>query len=280
MTPSEAPSISVIVNTYNWPEALKLSLQSLAGQTERCFEVIVADDGSRPDTADVVNAFASSAPIAVRHVWHKDIGFRRAAILNKAIGEARGSYLIFIDGDCIPQPDFVARHRALARPNYLVTGSRILLGQEFSKQLLVAGTWNYQAFRRNILRHRVKGDISKITAFFMRLPWRGMSDYRSFVFRRIKGCNLACWKSDALSVGGFDESFTGWGYEDADFVFRLQDKGVVRRAGTWATEVLHIWHKPADPSRAATNEKIVLDRIAAARLRNKVSWKLLARRRR
>ncbi|WP_425374834.1 galactosyltransferase-related protein [Mesorhizobium tamadayense] len=91
------------------------------------------------------------------------------------------------------------------------------------------------------------------------------------VFRRIKGCNLACWKSDALSVGSFDETFTGWGYEDADFVFRLQDKGIIRRAGTWATEVLHIWHKPADPSRATTNQKVVLDRIEAARLRKKAA---------
>ncbi|PBB31327.1 glycosyltransferase [Mesorhizobium sp. M1A.F.Ca.IN.020.06.1.1] len=271
MTPAGSVSVSVIVNTYNWPGALKLSLQSLACQTDRCFEVIIADDGSRQDTADVIKLFTDSASIPVRHVWHEDIGFRRSAILNKAIGEACGPYLIFVDGDCILQPDFVAQHRALAKPNYVITGSRILLSQEFSKQLLAAGTWNYRAFRRNILRHRLKGDISKIVAFFVRLPWRTMSDYRSFVFRRIKGCNLACWKSDALSVGGFDETFTGWGYEDADFVFRLQDKGIIRRAGTWATEVLHIWHKPADPSRAATNQKVVLDRIEAARLRNKAA---------
>nr|WP_206075322.1 glycosyltransferase [Mesorhizobium tamadayense] len=179
MTPPEAISVSVIVNTYNWPEALKLSLQSLAGQSERRFEIIVADDGSRPDTADVVKAFAGASSIPVKHVWHEDVGFRRAAILNKAITEACASYLIFIDGDCILQPDFVARHRALARPNYLVTGSRVLLGQEFSQQLLAAGTWSHQAFRRNILRHRLKGDISKIVAFFVRLPWRPMSDYRS-----------------------------------------------------------------------------------------------------
>lgn len=271
MTPAGSVSVSVIVNTYNWPEALKLSLQSLAGQTERCFEIIVADDGSRPDTADVIKAFAGASPVPVKHVWHDDVGFRRAAILNKAIGEACGAYLIFIDGDCILQPDFVAQHRALARLNHLITGSRILLGQKFSKRLLAAGTWNYQVFRRNILRHRLKGDISKIVAFFVRLPWRPMSNYRSFVFRRIKGCNLACWKSDALAVGGFDETFTGWGYEDADFVFRLQDQGIIRRAGTWATEVLHIWHKPADPSRATTNQKVVLDRIEAARLRKKAA---------
>lgn len=265
----DAASISVIVNTYNWPEALRLSLQSLASQSDRCFEIIVADDGSRPDTADLIEAFAGSAPVPVRHVWHEDIGFRRSAILNKAIIEARGYYLIFIDGDCILQPDFVAQHRALVKPNHLVTGSRILLGREISRKLLAEGKWNYRAFRRKSLSHRLTGEISKVMPLFVRLSWRRLSDYRSFVWRRIKGCNLACWKSDALAIGGFDETFTGWGSEDIDFVFRLQDKGVIRRSGTWATEVLHIWHKPADPSRAEANKKIVLDRIEAARLRNK-----------
>ncbi|TJW07021.1 MAG: glycosyltransferase [Mesorhizobium sp.] len=268
---SEVTSISVIVNTYNWPEALRLSLQSLASQTERCFEIIVADDGSRPDTADVIEAFAGSAPVPVKHVWHEDVGFRRSTILNKAIVEARGRYLIFIDGDCILQPDFVAQHRALAEPNHVVTGSRILLGRELSKELLAEGKWNYQAFRQKTLSHRLTGEISKIMPLFMRLTWRRLRDYRSFVWRRIKGCNLACWKSDALAVGGFDETFTGWGSEDIDFVFRLHDKGVIRRSGSWATEVLHIWHKPADPSRAAANMKIVRDRIEAARHRNKAA---------
>ncbi|TGQ29443.1 glycosyltransferase family 2 protein [Mesorhizobium sp. M00.F.Ca.ET.216.01.1.1] len=268
---SEVTSISVIVNTYNWPEALRLSLQSLASQTERCFEIIVADDGSRPDTADVIEAFAGSAPVPVKHVWHEDVGFRRSTILNKAIVEARGRYLIFIDGDCILQPDFVAQHRALAEPNHVVTGSRILLGRELSKELLAEGKWNYQAFRQKTLSHRLTGEISKIMPLFMRLTWRRLRDYRSFVWRRIKGCNLACWKIDALAVGGFDETFTGWGSEDIDFVFRLHDKGVIRRSGSWATEVLHIWHKPADPSRAAANMKIVRDRIEAARHRNKAA---------
>jgi glycosyltransferase involved in cell wall biosynthesis len=262
----QATSISIIVNTYNWPEALRLSLQSLAGQTERCFEIIVADDGSRPDTADVIKAFADLAPVPVKHFWHEDLGFRRSAILNKAIAGACGRYLIFIDGDCILQPDFVAQHRALAQPNQLVTGSRILLGRKLSKHLLAEGKWNYRAFRRKILGHRLTGEISKIMPLFVRLNWRKLTYYRSFVSRRIKGCNLACWKSDAIAVGGFDETFTGWGSEDIDFVFRLHEKGVIRRSGTWATEVLHIWHKPADRSCAEANKKIVLDRIEAARL--------------
>jgi glycosyltransferase involved in cell wall biosynthesis len=261
--------ISVIVTTYNWPEALRMTLQSLASQTDSRFEVIVADDGSGPPTAELVSAFASSAPIPVAYVWQEDAGFRRAAIINKAIAQSRGDYLIFVDGDCILQPDFVSQHRALAEPKHLVTGSRILLGRRLSRRLLASGTWSFKAFRRGVLWHRLTGDVSKITALFVRLPTSRLRNYNSFVWRRIKGCNLACWKTDAISVGGFDESFVGWGGEDIDFVFRLQDSGVIRRSGTWATEVLHIWHPPADPSRAECNGKIVRTRIEAARLRRR-----------
>ncbi|RWB56768.1 MAG: glycosyltransferase [Mesorhizobium sp.] len=259
--------ISVIVTTYNWPKALSLTLQSLAGQTDRLFEVIVADDGSGPATAEVIRAHANSAPIPVVHIWQEDIGFRRSTIINKAVAEAKGDYLIFVDGDCILQPDFVSRHRGLAEPNHLVTGSRILLGPKISEMLLAESKWCYITFRRSVLWYRLTGEISKIAGLFIRLPTCRLRDYRSFVWRRIKGCNLACWKADALAVGGFDESFLGWGSEDIDFVFRLQENGVVRRSGTWATEVLHIWHAPADSSRAEGNEKIVRDRIEASRRR-------------
>lgn len=268
---SDAPLISVIVTTYNWPEALNLTLQSLISQTDRCFEVIVADDGSGPATAEVIYASAKLAPIPVVHVWQEDIGFRRSAIINKAVAEARGDYLVFVDGDCILQPDFVTQHRGLSQPNHLVTGSRILLGRELSAMLLAKGTWSYRAFLRSALWYRFAGDISKIAGIFVRLPPSRFRDYRSFVWRRIKGCNLACWKADALAIGGFDESFFGWGSEDIDFVFRLQDKGVVRRSGTWATEVLHIWHAPPDSSRAEGNEKVVRERIEAACRRSRAN---------
>ena len=269
MTQSNPTFISVIVTTYNWPEALRMTLQSLAGQSDRRFEVIVADDGSGPATAKLASVFADSAPIPVVYVWQEDLGFRRSAIINKAVAEARGDYLIFVDGDCIMQPDFISQHRALAEPKHLVTGSRILLGRRLSRSLLARGTWSFKAFRRSVLWYRLTGDISKVAALFVRLPTHRLRNYRSFVRRRIKGCNLACWKADAIAVGGFDESFVGWGSEDIDFVFRLQDKGVIRRSGTWDTEVLNIWHPPADASRAECNGKIVRERIEAARRRRR-----------
>ena len=117
--------ISILLATYNWPQALKLCLESLATQTEQDFEVIIADDGSTESTKQMIDAFKATSPYPITHLWQEDLGFRKTQILNRAIDAAQGDYLIFLDGDCLVQPDFVDRHRLLAQPGYLVTGSRV-----------------------------------------------------------------------------------------------------------------------------------------------------------
>ena len=122
-----AELISVIVTTYNREDALAAVLRSLAPQTDADFEVIVADDGSGPGTAALIEAWKAKVGHRVVHVWHEDNGFRAAEIRNRAILASRGAYCIFLDGDCIVRPDFVATHRRLAERGWFVTGNRILL---------------------------------------------------------------------------------------------------------------------------------------------------------
>lgn len=262
-----APPISIIVSTYNWPAALRLCLKSLMDQSEQDYEIIVADDGSGPDTAQLIGRLSETSPVGIRHVWQEDIGFRKSIILNAAIAEARGAYLVFVDGDCIAQPDFVAQHRRLARPNCLVTGSRIMLGKSLSEALLQQEELDFARFRSRAPTYRLRNEISKLLPLFLRGPDSGLRNYRRFAWRRIKGCNLACWREDALRGGGFDEELTGWGHEDADFVLRLYELGITRRSGAWSTEVLHLWHPEADRGHAETNRRIVSERIAAAEKR-------------
>jgi len=261
------PRLSIIVGTYNWPDALRLCLNSLGSQSNRDFEIIVADDGSGSQTAELISRVSGTLPMNIRHVWQEDIGFRKSLILNVAIREARGGYLIFLDGDCIAQPDFVARHLELAQPGCLVTGSRIMLGKTLTKELLLHEKLDFGLFLRKAPAYRLRNQISKLLPLFLRAPNTGFRDYRSFIWRRIKGCNLACWREDALRIGGFDEGLTGWGHEDADFVLRLHEIGVVRRSGAWATEILHLWHPDADRSLEESNRRIVSERIAAVKER-------------
>lgn len=255
--------ISILLATYNWPQALKLCLESLATQTDQQFEIIIADDGSTDSTKQVIESFKNSHSISITHLWQEDQGFRKTKILNEAIAAAHGSYLIFLDGDCIVQPDFVANHRTLAQKNYLVTGSRVLLNETLTQELLGWPTWNFARFCSNLIGKRLNGGINKYWPLKIKLGNGSWRDYKKFVWRRIKGCNMACWKADAESINGFDESMTGWGHEDADFVFRLQRHHIKRKSGSWSTEVLHLFHKIHDQSNAAENARRVREKILA-----------------
>ena len=255
--------ISVILATYNWPQALDLCLQSLSTQIDSDFEILIADDGSTNATKTLINQHMLTMPVSMKHLWQEDQGFRKTKILNQAIEAASGSYLIFLDGDCIVQPDFVLRHRELAKANHLVTGSRILINEALTKGLLTWKSWDFQRFTSQLLNYRLRGDINKYWPLKIKLGDGVWRDYKKFVWRRIKGCNLACWKTDALAINGFDESMTGWGHEDADFVFRLQNNGVIRKSGSWSTEVLHLYHRINYQSNAAENARRVREKILA-----------------
>jgi glycosyltransferase involved in cell wall biosynthesis len=263
-----SPSISILLATYNWPQALELVLESMNAQTDKDFEVLIADDGSRPDTVQLITAFSKTANFPIQHLWQEDLGFRKTAILNQAIKHALGCYLVFLDGDCITQPDFVARHRALAQSGYLVTGSRILLGQRLTNDLIAPESILKNRFFRSLehskfllIVDRLLGQLNKCAPLWIKVPDNRWRVYPGFVWKRIKGCNMACWRDDAVRIGGFDESMVGWGHEDADFVFRLQQSGLKRKSGAWATEVLHLDHPVGDQSKAAANAAKVREKI-------------------
>lgn len=255
--------ISVLLATYNWPEALSLCLQALREQTNKNFEIIICDDGSKDETRTLISEFQKDFPVPLKHLWQEDDGFRKTLILNEGIKSANGEYLVFLDGDCIPQIDFIAQHLKLSEKNHLVTGSRILSSQQLTTDLCSNGHWSHKKLRSNALTWGLKGLLNKWLPLFIKLPNVSGRLYKKFEWRRIKGCNMACWKSDAEAIGGFDESLLGWGHEDADFIFRLQKNGVIRKSGAWATEVIHLWHKMVDKQTAEKNAAIVRAKILA-----------------
>src|SRR5215470_10988167 len=119
--------ISVIVTTYNREDALEAVLSALSRQSDRGFEVVIADDGSGPTTATLVERWRTRLGVPLSHVWQVDRGFRAAEIRNRAILACNGNYCVFLDGDCLARPDFIATHRALAETGWFITGNRVLL---------------------------------------------------------------------------------------------------------------------------------------------------------
>lgn len=263
--------ISVVITTYNRSDALALVLDGLKQQTDRNFEVIVADDGSTQSHQDRIVQAAKDSGLAVTHIWHPDVGFTASKVRNLGVASARGAYVLLLDGDCLPEVDFVARHRALMQAGCFVNGSRVLLGPAFTLQLLARQT---QASGRSAgywLRRRMAGDASKLTGL-LRLPdlaWRRQPE---FVWKGIRSCNMAVWKTDFETVNGFDETFVGWGHEDADFVLRMHNAGLVRKNGFCSTEVYHLWHPEASRQQEGVNADTVRQRQQTGLVRSTIGY--------
>jgi glycosyltransferase involved in cell wall biosynthesis len=260
--------VAVIISTYNRPDALAVVLEGYLAQTDKDFEVVIADDGSTNETHTVVGSYQARAPFRLIHVWQEDRGFRAAAIRNRALAATWAEYVIFSDGDCIPVANFVACHRQLAERGWFIAGNRVLLSESFTEQ----------ALREKLALHAWR-PVEWIAAWTRRdvnrwLPLLTLPDFS--VVRKLhpgswegaKTCNLAAWRADLLRVNGLDEAYSGWGLEDSDLVIRLLHAGVKRKSARFAAPVLHLWHPENDRSHFAENrrrleEVLRSDRVAA-----------------
>ncbi len=238
---------------------LKQTLLSLNHQTDKNFEVMISDDGSSLNAQREIKKLEQQISYRFTYLWQEDQGFRAAKARNEGIKKAQGDYIIFTDGDCILPPRFVAQHRKLARKNCFVDGNRILLSPSITKNIHEMKT----QFTMNIpslIKYRLGGHINKLSSF-IRFPLGALRHLNPSKWKGAKTCNLAVWKQDLLSVNGFDESFQGWGHEDADLVIRLIKKGVKRQSGKYASVVFHQWHKVNDRANEQKNKTALLNSI-------------------
>jgi len=258
--------ISVIVTTYERKDALEAVLRSLAQQDADGFEVVVADDGSGPDTAEVIEQWRPRMGVALSHVWHEHRGFRAGEIRNRAILESRGDYCVFLDGDCLVPRDFIEAHRRLAERGWFVTGNRALLSPALT-EAVVRLNLEPQSWRIGFwARQRYRGDLNRL-APVMRLPLGPLRKLRPQAWEGARSCNLGVWRADLDRVDGFDAAFSGWGREDSDLLVRLLRTGIRRKDGVFAAGVFHLWHPDADRSRLPDNDRLLADAINVQRVR-------------
>lgn len=264
--------ITVVITTYNRSEALVPVLAALAAQDDKGFEVVVADDGSTQTHQDTIEASAHSLGLSITHIWHPDVGFTASRVRNLGVANARGDYIVMLDGDCVPETDFIRRHRQLSEPGYFVNGSRVMLSERLT-QAALAGTTRLHGHGPGFwLRLRAAGDASKLGGL-LRLPDWAMRQQAAFVWKGIRSCNMGVWKQDYVAVDGFDESFVGWGHEDADFVLRLHNAGIKRKNGFAATEVYHLWHRQASRTSESRNAATVRERMQSAQVLPTIGYK-------
>lgn len=245
--------VSLIISTYNWKEALNLCLKSIVNQTVLPNEIIVADDGSTDDTKAIIDLFRTKFPIDIIHVWQEDNGFQLAKIRNKAILKAKFDYIIQIDGDLILDKNFISDHLQFAKKNHFIRGSRVRLGEELSKKLLVKKSIKFSFFDKNI-KSRFNGFRSYYVAKFLSKP--------SFNPHKMLGCNMAFWRHDALMVNGYENALVGWGHEDEEFAARLVNSNIAKIKLKHYAFVNHIYHIERERSNEERHNALIENAIS------------------
>lgn len=258
--------IAVVPATYNRPDMLAALLAGYLSQDYCDFEIIIADDGSGEATREVIARYQRCAPFRIAHVWQENKGYRASAIRNKAVAQANADYIIFTDQDCIPRPDFLSCHARLAERGWFVAGNRVLLSEDFSRQVMDNPGFIHSRKLTQWFYRMVHGDINRIQPL-IKLPDGGWRKLHSTRWRGAKTCNLAVWRNDLVGVNGMDESYSGWGMEDSDLVIRLIHSGIGHKSGRYACPLFHLWHRESSREDLEANRLRLQQVINSAHIR-------------
>lgn len=257
---------SLIITTYNRPDALEAVLASVLAQEILPNEVIIADDGSTEDTEKLIKKYQDIFPIPLKHAWQEDNGFRLAESRNRALSLVESEYVIIIDGDMILHPKFIFDHRNAAEKNVFVQGSRVLLTQNKTTALLQFPEkyqplkWYEKGLEARFEKRLTALHIPSLAEFIQR---KKKTNY----YKGIRGCNMAFFFSDALAINGFNNDFVGWGREDSEFVARFFNNGGKRKNLKFAGIAYHLWHQEKDRAALPDND---------ARLKQAIEGKLIS----
>lgn len=261
-------TVSVIVPTYNRPDALRLSLQSLALQSRLPDQVLVADDGSGDETRLAIDEFRNSAAcrFELLHIWHEDDGFRKPKILNETVRHATGDYLLFLDGDCMAHRHFVRRHLALAEERAMVGGKRVEIGRELTERLL-AGKSIVNRLTLPLLVDSIIGASRKVEESIS-IPFgviRRFMGWDRINDDGIWGCNFGVSRELFYAINGCDEDFLDGSVEDNDLGIRVINAGGRLKSARGAANVFHLWHRASwgvGNDKHSHNLEILTRRIA------------------
>lgn len=251
--------VSVVVSTHEQPAWLAKVLWGLAAQADRGFEVVVADDGSGPETAAVIGALAGPVGRPLTHVRQEHRGFGKCSIVNQAILAARGEYLVFLDGDCVPRGDFLAIHRALAAPGRFLSGGALRLPAGTSAQVTAEDITSGRVFEPAWLRARGVPRSRQLVRLGVTPGWARLLDAITPTRPTFNGGNASAWRRDVVAVNGFDERMV-YGGEDREFGLRLELAGVRGRQVRHRAVVLHLDHPRTYRSAEGEQDNLAIRR--------------------
>jgi glycosyltransferase involved in cell wall biosynthesis len=223
-------------------------------------EIVIADDGSGAPTRELIERFARQAAVPVRTVSQPHEGFRAARLRNLAIAASTADFLVFVDGDMLLHPEFVADHARLARPGFYTQGVRVLADARLTARLIAAGNRFPSPLERGL------GVLRR--AYLLHAPALSTAfRHGGNGFIAIKSCNLGVWRGDLLRVNGFNEDMVGWGPEDKELCTRLGHAGLRRQTLLFGGIACHLHHPPASRAALPANLAILAGTREARRVR-------------
>ena len=238
---------ALLISTYNWPGALELVLLSVLSQTQLPNEVLIADDGSGEETRELINSYREKLLIPIKHAWHEDKGFRKSLVLNKAVKLSTSDYIIEVDGDVILDRRFIADHKSQAKKGFFIQGSRAMINENKTNELIKNKDININPFSKGIYTRFNSLRIPSLTSRFDNKPLESV---------KVRGCNLAFWREDYIAVNGYYNDFEGWGWEDYEFAARLINLGIRKKRIKMVAIMYHLFHKQSSRANFLPNELI------------------------
>jgi len=236
---------SLLISTYNWPEALELVFKSVENQSVMPNEILIADDGSSHSTKTVIETFKNRMKVPVKHFWHEDEGFRKAIILNKAIAGSNVDYIIQVDGDCILHKDFIKDHIKSSKKGLYLYGSRVSIRNDFLNKLFSEKVILFNIFSKGIKKRTRTLRIPFLSKFYKT---------HVAISSKFRGCNVSFWKKDIIAVNGYNENFIGWGREDSELILRMINNGVKGKRLRYKGIIYHIWHEIKSKTNLEKND--------------------------
>lgn len=234
--------ISVIFSTYNSEEWLEKVILGFSVQTFRNFEIIIADDGSREATKNLIDKLRTEIDIPIIHVWQEDNGFQKSQILNKAILASTSDYLIFTDGDCIPRKDFVEVHDKFREKGYFLSGGYFKLPMDISKLISKDDIINQICFDLNWLKANGLPSSFKNIKFLASGLGSKILNFVTPTNASWNGHNSSGWKQDLMEVNGFNQEMQ-YGGQDRELGERLFNKGLKSKQIRYSAICVHLDHK-------------------------------------
>lgn len=237
------PSVSLVIAVHDRPDFLEKIFISLQNQSFADFEVVVSDDGSGPQIAELIRRWQGRFQYPIIHVWQEHRGFRKTIIANRAVVRSRSGYLCFIDGDSILHHKFLETHYRNRRVHAVLSGRRVMLSRELTEKLTIDDITNRTIEKMSFLK---RGHIEGSLKYGLRVPYASRAENFFKKEYWILGSNFSVYKGDYYSVNGYDETLTGRGLEDNNLCARFKKKGLRIKTVTREAIQYHLYHS-SDP---------------------------------